>query len=68
LVAVAVSELHDLLNLNIQRFQVLTNSFLRHPLAQILYQLSLTAIIRKRESVETHTLPSVKETRGAEYD
>jgi hypothetical protein len=68
LVAAAGSELHHPLNLNIQRFQLLPDSVLRHPLAQILYQQSHTAIIQKRESVETHTIPSVKETQGAEYD
>jgi hypothetical protein len=68
LVAAAGSELNDPLNLNIQRFQLLTNSFFMHPPAQILYQQSHTAIIRKRESVEIHTFPSVKETQGAEYD
>jgi hypothetical protein len=41
-VAAAGSELHDLLNLNVQRFQLLTDSVLRHPLAQILYQQSHT--------------------------
>jgi hypothetical protein len=62
LVAAAGSELHDSLNLNVQRFQLLPDSVLRLPLAKILYQQSHTAILRKRESVETHTLPSIKGT------
>jgi hypothetical protein len=66
LVAAAGSELHDPLNLNVQRFQLLTDGVLRHLLAQILYQQLHTAILRKRESVETHTLPSVKGTQGAD--
>jgi hypothetical protein len=66
LVMAAGSELHDPLNLNVQGFQLLTDSALRHPLAQILYQQSHAAILRKRERVETHTLPSVKGTQRAD--
>jgi hypothetical protein len=66
LVVAARSELHDPLNLNVQGFQLLPDSVLRHPLAQILHQQSHAAILRKRESVKTHTLPSVKGTQGAD--
>jgi hypothetical protein len=66
LVAATGSELHEPMNLNVQGFQLLTDSALRYLLAQILYQQFHTAILRKRESVETHTLPSVKGTRGTD--
>jgi hypothetical protein len=64
LVAAAVSELYNPLNLNVQGFKLLTDSALRHLLAQVLYQQSHTVILRKGESVETPTLPPSRERRA----
>jgi hypothetical protein len=38
--------------LNVQGFNLLIDSALRHPLAQIVHQQSHTVILRKKESVE----------------
>jgi hypothetical protein len=45
LAAAAGSELYNPLNLNVQGFKLLTDYALRHPLAEVLYQQSHTAVL-----------------------
>ena len=40
---------------NVQRFELLSDDALRHTPTQVLYQKPHTAVLRKREGVETHT-------------
>ena len=57
LVTTAGTQLGDTLDMNAQGLELLPDDALRHATAQVLHQQPLTAVLRDREGVETHTLP-----------